>query len=79
MKYGKLFRNFIDKFGFTPSTNRCSTLPYNELKTMAKFMYSDVKDFCNEYDRHNPLDMYMRQNHNELVLNVYNALNIMYE
>lgn len=76
MKYGKLFTNFINKFGFTPSTNRVSTLPYNELKRMAKEMYSEVKTFCNDEDRENPLDMYMRQPRQELIMNVYQALNI---
>lgn len=78
MKYGKLFTNFVNKYNFKPSTNRVSTLPYNELKRMAKEMYSEVKDFCESEDRRNPLDMYMRQCKNELVLNVYQALNIVY-
>ena len=34
MKYGYLFRNYIEDFAHTPSTNRCSTLPYKELKLM---------------------------------------------
>ena len=78
MKYGKLFTNFIDKFNFVPSSNRVSTLPYNELKRMAKEMYAEVKEFCEFEERKNPLDMYMRQSKQELIMNVYQALNIVY-
>ena len=36
MKYGYLFRNYMEDYEHIPSTNRCSTLPYKELKLMAK-------------------------------------------
>ena len=78
MKYGKLFREFIKAYDYEPSKNRCSSLTYGELKTMAKLMYYDVVDVCKQNDQYNPLDMYMRQNHQELIMNVYKALRILF-
>lgn len=78
MKYGKLFKGFITTYGYTPSSNRCSTLSYNELKTIAKFMYYDVVEVCKTDNIHNPLDMYMRQSRLDLMGNVYKALRILF-
>lgn len=79
MKYGRLFRNYIEDFAHTPSTNRCSTLPYKELKLMAKNMYHIIKNdiVLDDIDR-NPLINYQRMNQNELAVSVYEALNLMY-
>ena len=78
MKYGKLFREFINTYDYAPSKNRCSSLSYNELKTMAKFMYYDIVEVIKHDKRYNPLDMYMRQNRAELQINVYKALRILF-
>lgn len=79
MKYGPLFRNYIKEFAHIPSTNRCTTLPYKELKIMAKNMYPTLKsDEVARHIRKNPLVNYMRMPKNELTLAVYEALNLMY-
>lgn len=79
MKYGRLFKNYMGDFDHTPSNNRCTLLPYNELKTMAKNMYPIIKlDMIAGHVRHNPLTNYMRLSKNELALAVYDALNLMY-
>lgn len=78
MKYGKLFRAYIEKHNHTPSTNRCSTLSYKELKQMAKNMYPDVKQCCDIFLDHNMLFDYMKMPHNQLSKAVYQALNYLY-
>jgi hypothetical protein len=79
MKYGPLFRNYIEDFAHTPSTNRCTTLPYTELKQMAKNMYPTIKsDVRAHHVRNNPLVNYMRMPKQELAVAVYEALNLMY-
>lgn len=79
MKYGKLFKHYINDYNHSPTTNRCSTLPHKELKLMAKNMYMDAKRFTMLYEEPNPLTKYQQMNHSELILAVYNALNILYE
>lgn len=79
MKYGPLFRNYIEDFAHTPSTNRCTTLPYVELKQMAKNMYPTIKsDYNAGHVRYNPLSDYMRMPKQALAVAVYEALNLMY-
>jgi len=78
MKYGRLFRNYIEDFAHTPSTNRCSTLPYKELKLMAKNMYPIIKDEIIIDNINNPLINYQRKDQEELAISVYEALNLMY-
>ena len=78
MKYGKLFRNYMEDFNHTPSTNRCSTLPYKELKLMAKNMYNVIKNDVVHDNADNPLFGYMRKNKDELALSVYKALMLIY-
>lgn len=78
MKYGKLFNEFIKAYDYTPPKNRCSSLTYGELKLMAKLMYYDIVEVCKQQERYNPLDMYMRQNHLGLQMNVYKALRILF-
>lgn len=78
MRYGKMFKNFINTYDYIPSKNRCSSLTYNELRMMAKLMYYDIVEICKQQDQYNPLDMYMRQNHQELIINVYKALRILF-
>lgn len=78
MKYGKLFKEFINAFGFYPIANKCSALPYSDLKLMAKYMYGDVVDVCADEDIPNPLEAYMRQSKELLSRNVYTALRILF-
>lgn len=78
MKYGYLFINYIDDFKHTPSTNKCSTLPYKELKAMAKNMYKTVKDECELWDDENPLFNYTRMPADKLAKAVYKALDYLY-
>ena len=79
MKYGKLFKSYIEDFNHLPSNNRCTLLPYNELKIMAKNMYPIIKqDKIAGHVRHNPLVNYMRMTKNNLAIAVYDALNLMY-
>ena len=79
MRYGPLFRNYIEDYNHTPSTNRCTTLSYKELKQMAKNMYNNVKELCEEYADENPLTNYTRMTKAELPLAVYNALTYLYK
>lgn len=65
MKYGKLFKNYIEKYGETPESNRCSSCDRSTLLHMAHNMYQDNK---------NVLKNYMRTNTNDLSKNVYRAL-----
>ena len=46
MAFGKRFNAYMKKYpnAAVPSANRCSQLPYNELRTMAKTMYYDNRD-----------------------------------
>lgn len=78
MKYGKLFRNYIEKYNHKPSTNRCSTLPYKELKQVAKNIYPDVKDCCYVFGDNNMLFEYMKMPHHQLSKAVYQALDYLY-
>jgi hypothetical protein len=78
MKYGKLFRDYIEKYNHEPSTNRCSTLPYKELKQMAKNIYPDVKRSCDIFKDNNMLFEYMKMPHYQLSKAVYQALDYLY-
>lgn len=78
MKYGYLFRNYIEDFAHTPSTNRCSTLPYKELKLMAKNLYKAVKEQCEQWNDANPLFNYTRMPADKLAKAVYKALDYLY-
>lgn len=78
MKYGKLFRDYIEKHNHKPSTNRCSTLPYKELKQMAKNIYPDVKHCCDIFADNNMLLGYMKMPHHQLSKAVYQALDYLY-
>lgn len=85
MKYGKLFREFIKAYDYTPSQNKCSLLSYKELKEMAKLMYPDIKEAGNAVawnnpmvDVRNPLNKYMNQSHQELINNVYKTLTLLF-
>lgn len=74
MKYGKLFRGLQAEFkGFDNlSANRCSELPYNELKKVAGTLYrAGIRDDI----KHD----YMRTNRARLAQNVYNALSKRYQ
>lgn len=70
MNYGKRFTKYINVFpnATKPSTNRCSTLPYNELKAMAKNLYHNNRDA--------KIELYKYQNMpaHELKNSVYRAL-----
>lgn len=78
MKYGKLFRDYIKTYNHRPSTNRCSTLPYKELKQMAKNMYPNIKQRCDVFGAHNILFEYMKMPHHRLSKAVYQALDYLY-
>jgi hypothetical protein len=86
MKYGKLFREFIKSYDYTPSQNKCSLLSYKELKEMAKLMYPDIKEACNAVEWNhpmikgvrNPLNRYTNQSHKELINNVYKTLTLLF-
>ena len=78
MKYGYLFRNYMEDYDHTPSTNRCSTLPYKELKLMAKNLYKTVKENCEIQKDENPLFNYTRMPADILVKAVYKALKYLY-
>lgn len=78
MKYGKLFRMLVDKYNFTPSKNRCSLLPYKELKSIAKIIYEDTKEMARILGVNNPLSNYVRQSKDVLTTTVYNALEMIY-
>ena len=78
MKYGYLFNCYINEYGHEPSQNKCSALSYKELKTMAKNMYKDIKEKCNEFNVINPLYDYTRMPKETLPKAVYNALNYLY-
>lgn len=69
MKYGKLFRKFQSEFnGFNNlSANRCSELPYKELRDVAGTLYRAGEKGHIKSD-------YMRTNRALLAGNVYNAL-----
>jgi hypothetical protein len=70
MKYGKKFTKYMNTFpnAAKPSANRCSALPYNELKAMAKNIYHNNRDA--------KVELYKYQNmpKNELVNSVFRAL-----
>ena len=78
MKYGELFKDYINKYNHKPSTNRCSTLPYKELKQMAKNLYPDVKQCCDIFAEDNMLLGYMKMPQPQLALAVYQALDYLY-
>lgn len=78
MKYGKLFRDYIEHYNHKPSTNRCSTLPYKELKQIAKNIYPNVKQFCDVFGDYNILFEYMKMPHHKLSKAVYQALDYLY-
>lgn len=82
MKYGKLFREYIkdyvEDYAHMPSTNRCSTLPYKELKLIAKTLYKDVKEDCERWKNVNPLFNYTRMPADTLAKAVYKALKYRY-
>ena len=78
MKYGKLFRDYIEKYNHKPSTNRCSTLSYKELKQMAKNMYPNVKQRCIIFAEDNMLLGYMKMSHHQLSKAVYQALDYLF-
>lgn len=78
MKYGYLFRNYIEDFNHTPTANKCSALNYAELKIMAKNMYPLIKEECNLWNDENPLANYTRMPTNKLSKAVYNALDYLY-
>lgn len=78
MKYGPLFRGYIRDYNHTPSANRCTKMPYKELKQMAKNLYLDVKEECNMWNDNNPLSEYMRMSKEQLPNAVWNALVYMY-
>lgn len=78
MKYGKLFRDYIKIYNHTPSTNRCSTLSYKELKQMSKNMYSDVKQRCIIFADDNMLLGYMKMPYYKLSKAVYQALDYLF-
>ena len=70
MAFGKRFKTYMKNYpnAATPTANRCSKLPYNELRTMAKNMY-----FANGNSR---MELYHYQNmtkHN-LANAVYRAM-----
>lgn len=79
MKYGKLFKCYINEYGHKPSDTRCSRLSYKELKEMAKNMYTDVKESCNMWNDENPLLNYTRMTKNELPKAVYDALTYLFD
>lgn len=70
MIYGKRFKKYMQTFpdAAKPSTNRCSTLPYGELKAMAKNIYHNNRDA--------KVELYKYQNMpaNELRNSVFRAL-----
>lgn len=78
MKYGYLFRNYIKDFAHIPSTNRCSTLPYKELKLMAKNLYKIVKEEFEQWNEESPLFNYTRMPADKLAKAVYKALDYLY-
>ena len=66
MKFGKLFTKFLVKYPDVKLTaNRCSNLPYAELKMMAKVMYPNNVGIPHYY---------MRMSHPLLADTVYSAL-----
>ena len=75
MRDGPLFRCYKEDFNHAPSTTRCSTLPYKELKQMAKNLYPDTKSAVRVM---NPLKNYQRKDKNNLAIAVYDALRILY-
>ena len=70
MKFGKLFKNYMNNYpnAALPTANRCSMLPYNELRSMAENMY--------HANRETKVELYHYQNMNkrELTNAVYRAL-----
>lgn len=78
MKYGPLFKFYMLDFEHTPSANKCSNLNYAELKTMAKNMYSLIKNECEIWGDDNPLTGYMRMPTAKLAKAVYKALDYLY-
>ena len=65
MKYGKLFKKYIERYGETPDSNKCSSCSRTTLLHMAHNMYPENK---------NLLESYMRTNTKDLSRNVYHAL-----
>lgn len=64
MKYGKLFKKFVETYGVEPVATRVSELSYKDKKEMAKMMYaSGLID-------HN----YTHDNNTTMTSTVYNAL-----
>lgn len=67
MKFGKLFTKLIQQYPefATLSANRCSSLTYKELKSIAKKLYPTNKELLIEY---------MRKSREDLAANIYKAL-----
>jgi len=70
MKFGKLFKNYMNNYpnAAVPTANRCSKLPYNELRSMAKNMYHANRDTKVE------LNHYQNMTKRQLTHAVYRAL-----
>lgn len=77
MKYGRLFKSFINEFGYRPSTTRCSRLPYKEAKKMCSLLYKKAK----ETERNETVDRlwdFTRTKNGDLQKTLYTALSFWY-
>ena len=73
MAFGKRFKAYMNNYpnAATPSANRCSMLPYNELRTMARTMY--------HANRNTKVELFHYQNMNKKDLGnaVYRAMGVL--